>query len=148
MELLSDGNLTARIFLSLTALGYGFATIKADFNPTHATNPALTPHARFHLVWQILSYTGVGLIALALIWYPGPLTTERLYFAAALAVVIYGAFFTAVFARPLYSGGLYDDNAYLPFRPPVGPSHWRWDVNVTIFVVLTVFLVIGILAIS
>jgi len=54
----------ARILLTLTTLGYGLATIKADFNKTHATNPAWTPHARFHVVWQILSYSGVGLIAL------------------------------------------------------------------------------------
>ena len=29
----------ARILLTLTVLGYGLATIKADFNRTHATNP-------------------------------------------------------------------------------------------------------------
>jgi len=28
----------ARILLTLTTLGYGLATIKADFNKTHATN--------------------------------------------------------------------------------------------------------------
>ena len=30
----------ARILLSLTVLGYGFATIKVDLNRTHAANPA------------------------------------------------------------------------------------------------------------
>src|SRR5579885_184706 len=73
----------ARILLSLTALGYGLATIKADFNKTHATNPLWTPHARFHVVWQILSYSGIGLIALYLIWAPGPMEAERLYLAVA-----------------------------------------------------------------
>jgi hypothetical protein len=96
----------ARILLTLTALGYGLATIKADFNKTHATNPKWTPHARFHVVWQILSYSGIGLVALYLIWIDGPAVRERLYLASALGLAVYGAFFTTVFARPLFGGTL------------------------------------------
>jgi len=134
----------ARILLTLTTLGYGLATIKADFNKTHATNPAWTPHARFHVVWQILSYSGVGLIALYLIWADGPMAMQRLYLATAFGIAIYGAFFAAVFTRPLYEGALYDRNGYLPFQPPIGPKHWRWDVNVTVFTVLSVILLAAI----
>ena len=137
----------ARILLTLAALGYGLATIKADFNKTHATNPEWTPHARFHVVWQILSYSGIGIIVLFLIWTDGPMATERLYLAAALAVAIYGGFFIAVFARPTYGGTLYDKNGYPPFKPPIGPPHWRWDVNVTAFTILSTILLLGILAI-
>ncbi len=137
----------ARILLTLTALGYGLATIKADFNKTHATNPRWTPHARFHVVWQILSYSGVGLIALYLIWIDGSMPLERLYLAAALSVAIYGAFFVTVFARPLFGGSLYDENGYLPFKPPIGPRHWRWDVNVTAFTILSTIMMAGILAV-
>ncbi len=136
----------ARILLTLTALGYGLATIKADFNKTHATNPAWTAHARFHVVWQILSYSGIGLIALYLIWSGGPLAVQRLYLAAALSIAVYGGFFAAVFARPLYKGALFDQNGYPPFKPPFGPDHWRWDVNVTVFVVLTALLLAALLA--
>src|ERR1700694_6149178 len=119
MEFAFDGNWLARILLTLATLGYGLATIKADFNKTHATNPLWTPHARFHVVWQILSYSGVALIALALIWLKGPLPKERLYLAAALSLAVYGAFFVGVFARPVFGGTLYDDNGYAPFKPPV-----------------------------
>ena len=79
MDLSYDHNLLARILLTVMTAGYGLVTIKADFNRTHATNPLWTPHARFHVVWQILSYVGFGLIAFALIWIPGPLYVERLY---------------------------------------------------------------------
>jgi hypothetical protein len=137
----------ARILLTLTVLGYALVTIKADFNNTHATNPKWTPHARFHVVWQILSYSGVGLIALYLIWTNGPAPLERLYLAAALSVAIYGAFFVTMFARPLFEGALYDDNGYLPFRPPVGPRHWRWDVNVTAFTILSTMTLAGIVTV-
>jgi len=136
----------ARILLTLTVLGYSLGTLKADFNKTHATNPAWTGHARFHVVWQILSYSGVGLVALYLIWAGGPLAMEHLYLAAALSVAIYGAFFSTLFARPLYKGALYDENGYPPFRPPIGPAHWRWDVNVTVFTFLSALLLAAVLA--
>jgi hypothetical protein len=137
----------ARILLTLTILGYALVTIKADFNKTHATNPAWTPHARFHVVWQILSYSGIGLVALYLIWIDGPQPLERLYIAAALSAAIYGAFFTAVLARPMYGGSLYDDNGYRPFPPPIGPQHWRWDVNVTAFTLLSGIMLAGVAAV-
>src|SRR5580698_6228957 len=111
----------ARILLTLAVLGFSAGTIKADLNSTHATNPAWTGHARFHVVWQILSYAGIGLIALYLIWAGGPMGLQRLYLAAALAVAIYGAFFATVFSRALYKGSLYDQNGYPPFKPPFGP---------------------------
>jgi hypothetical protein len=98
------------VLLTLTVVGYALVPIKADFNRTHATNPKRTPHARFHVVWQVLSYVGVGLVALYLIWMDGahPLAC-RLYLAAALSVVISGSFFAATFARPLFGGALHDD---------------------------------------
>jgi hypothetical protein len=137
----------ARILLTLAVLGYALITIKADFNKTHATNPKWTPHARFHVVWQILSYAGVGLVALYLIWIDGPRPLERLYLAAALSVAIYGGFFAAVFARPIFGGALYDENGYLPFKPPIGPQHWRWDANVTAFTILSTVVLTGIRAV-
>ena len=100
-------------------LGYAVATVIADFNNTHATNPKWTPHARFHVVWQISSYVGFGLLALALIWWPGPLAIERLYLAALMGAVVYAAFFVAVVTMPVYGGGAYDDNGYQPFAAPV-----------------------------
>jgi hypothetical protein len=147
MEIAYDSHLLARILLTLATLGYGLVTIKADFNATHATNPLWTPHARFHVVWQVSSYAGVGLIALGLIWIAGPLEMERLYLAGALAAAVYGGFFAALFTRPIYGGVLYDENGYLPFRPPLGPVSWRWDVNVTAFSMMTAFLILGLVAI-
>src|ERR1043166_9708454 len=110
MDVFTDGNLIARILLSLVTLGDAFVTILADINKTHATNPTWTPHARFHVVWQVASYAGLGLIALALIWVPGPSAVARLYLAAAFAAAVYGGFFVALFPLRLYRRG--------PLRPP------------------------------
>ncbi len=141
-----DMNLLARILLTLVTLGYGLATIIADFNKTHATNPQWTPHARFHVVWQILSYAGFGLLALALIWAPGAYAVERLYLVAVMAAIVYAAFFVAVFAMPVYGGAAYDDNGYLPFAAPVPLIAKQWDVNITAFSIQVVLLAAGALA--
>ena len=142
-----DAALLARVLLTLVTLGYGFATILADFNKTHATNPKWTPHARFHVVWQICSYSGFGLLALALLWAPGPYAMERLILVAIMAAIVYAAFFIAVFAMPIYGGAAYDDNGYQPFAAPVPILAKRWDVNITAFSIQLVLLAAGSLAI-
>jgi len=142
-----DLNLLARILLTLVTLGYGFATILADFNKTHATNPKWTPHARFHVVWQISSYAGFGTLALALIWWPGPYATERLVLAAIMGAIVFAAFFLALISMSVYGGRAYDDNGYLPFAAPVPLIAKRWDVNITIFTVLSTLLFVGALSI-
>ena len=148
MSIAFDWNLLARILLTLVTIGYGFITVLADFNKTHATNPQWTPHARFHVVWQISSYVGFGLMALALLWWPGPYATERLYLVAAMGAIVYIAFFVAVFTMPIYGGAAYDNNGYLPFAAPVPIVAKRWDVNITAFCVLSVLLIVGVLSIS
>ena len=143
-----DYILLARILLTLVTLGYGLATVFADFNKTHAANPQWTPHARFHVVWQICSYVGFGLLALALalIWVPGAYASERLTLVAIMAAIIYAAFFVAVFAMPIYGGAAYDNNGYQPFAAPVPLIAKRWDVNVTAFCIQVALLAAGALA--
>ena len=69
-------------------------------------------------VGWILSYSGVVLIALWLIWIKGPMVIERLDLATALGIAVYGAFFITMFARPSFGDSLYDRNGYLSFKPP------------------------------
>ena len=143
MPIAFDLHLLARVLLTLATAGYAFATVLADFNKTHATNPKWTPHARFHVVWQISSYVGFGVLALALIWWPGPNAIERLYLVAIMAAIVYAAFFVAVFAMPVYGGGAYDSNGYRPFAAPLPIIARKWDVNITIFCVQVIVLVAG-----
>src|SRR5712675_1471704 len=70
-------------------------------------------------VGWILSYSGVALVALWLIWIKGPIAIERLDLATALGIAVYGAFFITMFARPSFGGSLYDQNGYLSFKPPL-----------------------------
>ena len=128
--------------------GWALLTVVADFNKTHATNPRWTPHARFHVVWQISSYVGLGLLAFALIWWPGPLAVERLYLVALMGGIVYAAFFISLVAMPLYGGAAYDENGYLPFKAPIPIIADRWDANITVFSVQLVILVAGLLAVT
>ena len=141
-----DHLLLARILFTLMTAGYAVATIIADFNATHATNPKWTGHARFHVVWQITSYIGLGLLSLVLIWWPGPLAVERLYLAAIMGAIVYAAFFIAVVTMPVYGGAAYDDNGYQPFAAPVPVFAKSWDVNITAFSVQLVIWVAGLTA--
>jgi hypothetical protein len=136
----AQASLAIAVPLTLVTIGYSALTVKADFNKTHATNPLWTGHARFHVVWQMTSYVGFALIALFLIWLPGPHAHEHLYLACAFAAVSYGAFFITLFSMALYGGRAYDDNGYLPFAV----AGMKWNASVTAFSVLTVFLLVSV----
>jgi len=143
-----DHILIARLLFTLMTAGWALLTVLADFNKTHATNPAWTPHARFHVVWQILSYVGFGLLAFALIWWPGPLAVERLYLVALMGAIVYAAFFIALVAMPIYGGRAYDKNGYQPFKAPIPIIAKKWDGNITAFSVQLLFLAAGLLTVT
>lgn len=147
MSIAFDHILIARVLFTLATIGWAALTVVADFNKTHATNPKWTPHARFHVVWQISSYVGFGLMALALIWAPGPYPVERLYLVAVMGAIVYAAFFVALAAMPLYGGAAYDKNGYQPFKAPVPLFADKWDANITAFSIQLVILAAGTLAV-
>jgi len=143
-----DRILIARIVFTVMTTGYASATVIADFNKTHATKSKWTPHARFYVVWQICSYVGFGLMALALLWWPGPSALERIYLVVLNGIVICADFFVPVFAMPIYGGGAYDDNSYLPFKALVPLIVDKLDVNITVFSIKLVILAAGLLTVA
>ncbi len=145
MEFPTD-NLIARALLTLNTLGYSLGPAIADFNRTHATNPLWTPHARFHVVWQVLSYCGIGLIALFLIWTAGPAT--KLWLAVALAVAMYAGFFATLVSMPRFGGSVADSNGVPPIATvQMGGKPLALDTNVTVFCVQVVMLLVAMLLI-
>ena len=145
MEFATD-NLIARALLTLNTLGYSLGPAIADFNKTHATNPLWTPHARFHVVWQVTSYCGIGLIALALIWTAGP--SSKLWLAAALAVAMYAGFVATLFAMPRFGGSVADTNGVPPIATvQLGGKPLALDTNVTVFCVQIAILLVAMLLI-
>ena len=108
-----DHIFVARILFTLMTAAWSLLTVFADFNKTHATNPKWTPHSRFHVVWQISSYVGLGVIAFAVIfWWLGLLAVERLYLVLLMGAMVYAGFFAALIIMSIYGGAAYDDNGY------------------------------------
>ena len=131
MEFATD-NLIARVLLTVATLGYTLVLVVVDFGKTHATNPLWTPHARFHVVWQVMSYCGIGLIALWLMWSAGPVS--KLYLAVALTAAVYAGFFVTAFAMKLFDGALLDVNGVPPITTiNLGGKPVQIDANVTAF---------------
>ncbi len=144
MEL--NPTLVAQICLTLVTAGYGIGPLIADLNATHATNPLWTPHARFHVIWQISSFSLFAAMAMALIWYPGAYQTERLYFAAAFAGCVILGFIIAYLTMGLYGGLNYDTNGYLPVPVKLLGLKFKLDANLTVFSVLIALLSVAVWA--
>lgn len=142
-----EANTIARVLLTLTALGFSALPMYADFNKTHATNPLWTGHARFHVVWQVLSYTGLGALSLYLLWTDGSAYLGQLRLACVLAAVVYASFFATYFSMRLFGGRAYDDNGYLPIPVRLLGARLSLDLNFTVFSALVVLLIVSVASI-
>ena len=134
-----DDNLAPRLILSFLALGIAVGPMIADFNKTHATNPLWPPHARFHVVWQVLIQTGTSALALVLLWRDSADYTFQLYLASAIVYVWIISFFVTLASMPRFGGALRDVNGIEPFRFRVGGRVREVDTNllgVTLFAVV------------
>jgi hypothetical protein len=117
----------AKLLISLVAVVTAIAPMVADFNKTHATNPLWTPHARFHVVWQVLAQAGVSIVILYILWR---MTFEGHVWLAAIMNFNWGVtFFMTLASMPVYGGALADVNGIPPFRFRIGGQVRTVDTN-------------------
>jgi len=116
MDSLMDQTLIPRILISLVAVAISVGPMFADFNKTHATNPAWTPHARFHVVWQVLCQTGVSLVVLYLLWAPSADPLTHIWLGASLTFIWGISFYSTLASMSLFGGTLADVNGIKPFK--------------------------------
>jgi hypothetical protein len=120
-------DLTAKILLTIIAVMTGIGPMRADFNRTHATNPLWPPHARFHVVWQVLAQTGVSLFILYFLWGA---TFEGHVLIAALMNFNWGlTFYLTLFNMKRFEGSLSDVNGIKPFEFNIGGQIRKVDTN-------------------
>ncbi|MEO1370050.1 MAG: hypothetical protein AAFX50_22950, partial [Acidobacteriota bacterium] len=99
-----QGLLAPRALVTLGALGF-FGPILRDTNASHLLNAAWVGHARFHLMWNLALWLGLGIYSLYLIWWrSGPVGVSNLYSALWLQGFNLLAFWIALALGPLYGG--------------------------------------------
>ncbi len=132
--------LTGKILMTIATVFYGFIPPFVDFNATHATNPSWVGHARFHIVWQVMSTFFLGILSLYLLWFckDNPVFTNSLSFI--IGCIVLGGFFLNVGIRKIYAGTLSDPNGVPPIFKNV-------DTNLFFFSLASLMLVSGYLMI-
>ncbi|WP_421864720.1 DUF6640 family protein [Parvibaculum sp.] len=129
METSFDALLVPRLLFTVVAFMIFVGPIFADFNKTHATNPLWPPHARFHVVWQVLSQSGVSLVILWLLWSDAVDYTVHIWVAAILNYVWGASFYATLASMRLYGGALKDVNGIKPFRFNIFGKIYLVDTN-------------------
>lgn len=88
---------TGKIILTVTVVATLLGPAVVDFNDSHVFNPDWPPHARFHAVMLLAVGIGMSIVALWLLWRHSPSPITNLRVAAAVPVVVWGAFFVPLF---------------------------------------------------
>ncbi len=135
----------ARGMLAILCGMQGAGTLAIDLNRTHATNPIWPKHARFHLVWQAMSYAVLSLLEIALILAPCPFQGQRFYLAATLAFIPMLSFLAAFVWRKRYDGALSDPNGIPPVKVVVFSSELHFDLSL-LAEMLALSMLVGIVA--
>jgi hypothetical protein len=119
--------LTATLLVTMVACATAIGPMFADFNKTHATNPLWTPHARFHVVWQVLCQAGVAGFILYIVWVA---EFEGHLLLAALMNFNWGlSFFLTLLNMKRFQGTLSDVNGIPPFKFNIGGRIRKVDTN-------------------
>ncbi|MCE7998139.1 MAG: hypothetical protein HEP70_04710 [Rhodobiaceae bacterium] len=90
-----------RLLVTFGALVWGLGVPYLEINATHVFNPAWTPHALIHEVWQLFTNTGLAGVVLWLIW-----VKDEVIQGAIVGLCITGGFLTAFLIRDTYGGSM------------------------------------------
>jgi hypothetical protein len=138
----------ARGLLALLCGLQGLGTLVIDLGRTHATNPEWPRHARYHVVWQVISSVLLSIVELVLILSAGPLREGRFYLAAILASVPMLGFFGALIGSRIYGGALSDPNGIRPARIVVLGSELHIDLSLVTEIIASLVLLALVLLFS
>jgi hypothetical protein len=142
VEAVLDRQQIARSLLLVFCAAQVVATPAIDFNRTHATNPMWTRHARFHVVWQIMSQCLFSVLAGWLAWSSVAGGSVRFYLGVAILGVPLLGFLMAAVTRGQYGGGLYDPNGILPMRLEILGKQIELDLSLVVVLAGCVFLIL------
>jgi len=149
MEYLYDQNLLARILMTITALALAIGPAVADFNKTHATNPLWPPHARFHVVWQVITNSSLSLFMVFILWTPLIAQYDlQLKLVAIVQFAILVPIYITIATMGVFDGDLKDVNGLRPFKFTFGESSIEVDTNLFSFTIITAVVGVALLNIQ
>ncbi|ARN74548.1 DUF6640 family protein [Oceanicoccus sagamiensis] len=144
MEILYDQNLLPRMLLTITSIALAIGPAVADFNKTHATNPLWPPHARFHVVWQVITNSSLCFMMIYVLWTP---LVEQYNLQLILVLMVQGAILAPLYitiaSMGLFDGALKDVNGLRPFKFNIAGKIVELDTNVVGFSNITLVLIIA-----
>ncbi len=137
MENLYDLNLLSRILMTITAIGLAIGPAVADFNKTHATNPLWPPHARFHVVWQVITNSFLSFFMIFILWTPMVAQYDlQLILVAIIQLAILVPIYITIASMGIFGGALKDVNGLKPFKFNIGGNVVEVDTNVFNFTII------------
>jgi hypothetical protein len=91
----------SRLLSSLAILLFALAVPLLEINATHVFNPDWPAHARLHEVWQLITNSALGGVALWWVWVRGDVRLPAL-----LTLLVTGGFLAAYLLRSTYGGSM------------------------------------------
>ena len=91
-----------KILLTISIALYSIAVPYLEINDTHVFNRDWVAHARLHEVWQLITNSALGAIALWLTW----MSVDGKGKASVIALVVTGGFLAAYALQGLYGGSM------------------------------------------
>ncbi|MEO0437356.1 MAG: DUF6640 family protein [Pseudomonadota bacterium] len=131
-------NYLSKALITLSIIVYTVIPPIADLTTdTHVFHEGWMPHARMHTVWLLGVSSGIGMLALYLLWAPGSDRRFRVNLSVLLSSIMFAAFYMSAFTISLYGGALSDMEGGIE-QGPLG-----LDANMFTFTVAAAFLLAG-----
>lgn len=97
-----DIKMLDKLLLTLSIGLYAVVVPYLEINDTHVFNPAWLAHAKLHEVWQLITNSSLGAIALWLTWFAQNGRAQ----ASLIALLVTGGFLAAFAMQDLYGGSM------------------------------------------
>jgi hypothetical protein len=91
----------SKLLITISIIFYALVVPYLEINSTHVFSPDWIAHAKIHEVWQLITNSSLGILALWFIWKEDKIKTGAL-----LGILVMGGFLVAYAIQDLYGGSM------------------------------------------